>query len=84
VDEGPQPPPLLNRIGGPFSVHEVAVSGCPSARPAYGRARREGACRDTASDAMLGGRLTTLGTQLCSEITLRTLTLPESDRPAGP
>lgn len=45
--------------------------------------RKEGACRDTASDAMLGGRLTTLGTQLCSEITLRTLTLPESDRPAG-
>jgi hypothetical protein len=33
-------PPLLNRIGGPFSVHEVAVSGCPSARPGYGRARR--------------------------------------------
>jgi hypothetical protein len=45
--------------------------------------RKEGACRDTASDAMLGGRLTTLGTQLCSEITLRTLTLPESDYPAG-
>ena len=43
--------------------------------------RKEGACRD--SDAMLGGRLTTLGTQLCSEITLGTLTLPESDRPAG-
>ena len=34
------PPPLLNRIGGPFSVHEVAVSGCPSARPGYGSARR--------------------------------------------
>jgi hypothetical protein len=82
VDEGPQPPPLLNRIGGPFSVHEVAVSGCPSARPGYGRARRA-LVAGTASDAMLGGRLTTLGTQLCCEITLRTLTLPESDRPAG-
>jgi hypothetical protein len=32
---------------------------------------------------MLGGHLTTLGTQLCGEITLRTLTLPESDYPAG-
>jgi hypothetical protein len=45
--------------------------------------RKEGACRDTAGDAMLGGHLTTLGTQLCGEITLRTLTLPESDYPAG-
>ena len=34
-----------------------------------------------ASDAMLGGRLTTLGTQLCSEITRRTLTFPNQTIP---
>jgi hypothetical protein len=55
----------------------------PLGAPAGLWLRKEGACRDTASDAMLGGRLTTLGTQLCSEITRRTLTLPESDYPAG-
>ena len=52
-------------------------------RRARAMAAQGGRCRDTASDAMLGGRLTTLATELCSEITLRTLTLPELDRPAG-
>jgi hypothetical protein len=31
ADERPQPPPPLNRIGGPFSVHEVAAN--PYAQP---------------------------------------------------
>ena len=75
MDEGPQPPPL-NRIGGPFSVHEVAVPAAPR------RARAMAAALVATRPVTQCGA--TLGTQLCSEITLRTLTLPESDRPAGP